>query len=204
VIGADSQISAPGYYKYHESKVGFTHGQDWALLFGYAGDPGLYQQARNAIAAGLRDAEERTVQQADLICRGVLDGMGWPYQTLDLKLLIGVSCQKAETRLLVFDGKSLNWGSGMHVVGVGDSSLSRYLSDTLYESAMTVDEGVRIATYMISRAKSYIDHCGGETVLYAFRDLQKPEHILPAEVQRIETEMLAREKQSLKAIVGLE
>lgn len=201
VIAADSQVSVPDYYKYHESKIHYTEGEDWALLFAYAGDPGLYQQARNEIAKRFRDSEH-TPDSLRIICKEVLGELGWPPNDIGLEMVVGISCPRFETRLLIFNGKSLIFGDKIYCLGVGDSSLTRYLSELLYDSSVTTDDGVRAAICIVSKAKDYIDHCGGETVVYALNNFGKPKGVAPAEIKQIESQILGREKSGYKVIAG--
>ncbi|MGH9327052.1 MAG: hypothetical protein ACRD2B_10275 [Terriglobia bacterium] len=203
VIAADSQISVPGYYKFHESKVHLTDGPGFDLIFSYSDDPALYQEARDKIVTQFRSSD-LTPLALRTTCEEVFLEMGGLHvDRLNLEMLIGVRCQISELRILVFDGRSLNWATGIHCLGSGDSSLTRWLSETLYEPTMTADHVVRTVVYIISKAKSYIDHCGGETTIYKVCGLERPTRILPDEVERIEFDVLARERYGLRAIVGL-
>lgn len=206
VIAADTQISSPGYYKYHESKVHVTEGGDYALGFGYAGAPGLYREAREAIMARFGNSERTPKAIFDCCHQTLLDDMALRYTPdLGLDMLIGFSSLRSDTRLLVFSGseKSLHWEHGISCLGVGDSSLTRYLSAHLYEPGMSTEDGVKVAVYIVAKAKSYIDHCGGETVLCTLRDRKKLFWVQEEQVRAMESEILQREKAGLKAIIGL-
>ncbi|HLI30880.1 MAG TPA: hypothetical protein VKV79_07275 [Terriglobia bacterium] len=206
VIAADSQISVPGYYKFHESKIHHTSGDGWALLFGYSGAPGLYLEAREAIMIRFSNSIHTPKALFECCRQSLLDEMALRYTPdLELDMLIGVSCSGFDTRLLAFSGseKSLHWEHGIRCIGVGDSSLTRYLSEALYDPVMTVDDASKIAVYIVAKAKSYIDHCGGDTILYALHGRDGLFHIRDEQVKIMESEMLAREKDCLRAIAGL-
>ena len=49
VLCADQQLTLPGYYKYHETKIESELDIDWSLSFAYSGLPGLAAEARQKI-----------------------------------------------------------------------------------------------------------------------------------------------------------
>lgn len=203
IIAADSQISSPDYYKYHESKVNHSEGTNWRLLYAYANRPDLYKEARESIVRKFNNSEP-TPENLYSICDGVFTDMGRHYADVGLEMMIGLSCPRFDTKLLTFTGKSLLWETEkIRCLGVGDSSLTRYLSENLYTSTISTEEGKKIAIYIIAKAKAYIDHCGGDTIVYSLRDGAQLTAILPDEISRLESEMNAAEKNGLKAFVGL-
>lgn len=54
VIAADQQVSVPGHFKYHESKIEVQEGPNWAVTFAYAGSPGLAKEVKNKILEHLK------------------------------------------------------------------------------------------------------------------------------------------------------
>jgi hypothetical protein len=50
-------------------------------------------------------------------------------------------------------------------VGVGDSQLIRYLSQLFLFEPVTVKSATAIATYLVARAKVFVQGCGGDTNL---------------------------------------
>lgn len=204
VIAADSQLSRPDYDKRYESKVHFCDDQkqQWALLFGYAGSPGLDEEVRNKILGRLRGPQPPTLNVVYAACDEVFTELGRHFAVVDLYMLIGVSCPNDFPRLLVFDGRSLHWEDGLLCFGVGDSSLTTYLRDVLYKRQLTVEEGMRLAIYIVAKAKAYIDKCSGDTAVYSIRSRGEIVGTLPEEVAKLEIEMKAREKEHMKAIIG--
>jgi 20S proteasome alpha/beta subunit len=201
VIAADSQITRPDYYKYYESKVSYTEGKDWALLFGYADSPGLYKEAREKIARKLPNTGP-TLDLVYTACDEVFFGEMGGHYGISLQMFIGISIPRYDIRLLVFDGKGLYWDDGIKFFGVGDSSLMKYLSDSLYEKPMSVKQGERLAVYMVAKAKQCIDHCGGDTTVHSLLYGGKVSGLLPEDIVRLEKEMESKEKVCLKQILG--
>jgi hypothetical protein len=204
VIGADTLISAKGYYKYYDRKVHATDGPGWALLFGYAGQPGLYIEARDKILGKLPKSgfTPNDVYQA---CDEVFTAMGRIYSDVSLQMLIGVSITEHPPGLLAFDGKSVHWENGICCFGVGDCSLTNYLSEFLYRRnrPVNVEQGHRMAVYIIGKAKQFVDGCEGETHVESLLYSGRRSGLLPEESARLEKEMEGREKDCLKEILGL-
>jgi 20S proteasome alpha/beta subunit len=200
VIAADSQISAIDHHKYFESKVSYTDGPDWALMFGYAGDPGIYKEARDKIMR-LLPRTGFTPIQAYEACDKVFSEIGRPYSPFELQMFIGVSIRLSDPGLIVFTGQGLYWEEGIKFFGVGDSSLMNYLSNVLYGKPISVEQGQKLAVYMIAKAKKCIDHCGGPTTVCSLLYGGKEWGLLSEAIENLEKEMESREKTCLKQIL---
>jgi hypothetical protein len=200
VIGADTEISTKGYYKYHERKVHATDGPGWAFLFGYANHPGLYVEARDKILGKLPRSgfNPNDVYKA---CDEVFTDMGRVYSDVSLQMLMGVSISGHPPGLLVFDGKSVHWENRICCFGVGDCSLTNYLIKALYNQPVSVEQGQRIAVYVIAKAKLFVDGCGGETHIHSLLYSGKQSGLRPEESARLEKEMEGRENEHLKRIL---
>ncbi|HUY14501.1 MAG TPA: hypothetical protein VMX16_12895 [Terriglobia bacterium] len=172
VIAADQQISVPGQFKYHECKIEVQdRSPDWIVTFAYAGSPSLMKEAKGKILEKLRkDVPDVTPEAVHAVAESVLEGMGRQYVELDLQLLIA-TVTVSSLELLRFDGQSraLYAADGFNCLGVGDSSLIRFLSDALYSKTMSIYDAANLAVYLIDKAKKYIDHCGGETDLITIK-----------------------------------
>ncbi len=203
VIAADSELSIRNYSKHYESKVSHTEGKDWALVFSYADEPGLYLRAREEIMRKFRDSSHHLPEIAYSISAEVFEEMKYPHKEIELQMLIGVSCFTSEAKLLWFDGKTLHWASEIHRLGTGDASLVQYLCDGLYTPSIAIEDRIKIAAYIVGRAKSYIEGCSGDTTLCVLHDRERPRYKLPEEIGEIEYAMLAREKEGLRTIAGV-
>jgi 20S proteasome alpha/beta subunit len=160
VLCADEQVSAVGSHKYYEQKIIARDGFIESIAFAFAGLPGLAMEAREKIMKIVDRANlsnETVYDAADK----VLTKMGRQYADIELQLLIGVAVVNEEPTLIKFDGKGLHAASTLSFLGVGDSSLLRFLADVLSQPEMTIKEATDLGIYMIRKAEQYIDHCGG-------------------------------------------
>lgn len=204
VIGADSEISGPGDLKSHEGKVYHSdHPNGWRVLFAYAGDVSLYKEARSTILRKFAECDP-TPDALKSVCDEIFTKMGRHVGCgVDLDMLFAVSCPKFEPRLLVFNGTGLSWSQGIKICGSGDAPLAQYLSEALWDGSLSTAQAVRAAIYMISRSKQYIGGIGGKMVVSVLQDGERAADVLPEEIEQIEREILARERQGLRDIVGL-
>lgn len=163
VVCADQQISLPGFHKYHEAKISREADQEWtSILFAYSGLPGLAREAQEKMVRALRPHRAKiTSALVGDVADEVLTGMGRQYAELELQLLIGTSAYLERPELLKFDGKSLHTADNFNVLGAGDSSLTRFLSDKMYSPEIDVENGQMLGVYLIKKATEYVDHCGG-------------------------------------------
>ncbi len=165
VICADQQISLEHHHKYYERKIFIEEGAGWVVAMGYSGSPSLAKEAREKIAKALHQLPPPDVSaQAVLdIADEVLTGMGRQYVELELQLLIATSSMTDTPELLKFDGKGLHVADDFNCLGVGDTSLIRYLHRVLYSPKHDINFGATFGVYLIEKAKLYVDHCGGPT-----------------------------------------
>ncbi len=168
VVAADRQVSAPDYFKYYESKIHVQRGTGWCVVYAYAGDPGLWKEARERIAREVEAAPSQDVSPDTVraISGDVLTDIGQRHIEVNLDLFIATSSPNC-LELLRFDGnsKALHVCDRLSFMGVGDSSLMRYWSDSMYSPEIDTDTGIVIGSYLIDKAKSYVDHCSGITDL---------------------------------------
>ncbi|MGD0324615.1 MAG: hypothetical protein ABSD45_12850 [Terriglobia bacterium] len=148
----------------------------------YAGLPQLAKEAKDKIARALEDINIGLTKgrvDADTVYKiadEVLTGMGRHYADLNLQMLIAVSSLSdifTPLQMFVFDSKGLYPADTLQLLGLGDSSLLRYLYDTAYPPKMDTRLGARLAIYMVENAKKYIDHCGGKTDLIIIKEGRK-------------------------------
>ncbi len=175
VLGADRQVSAPGAFKYFEKKIDVIERPSGEkIMVGYSGLSSLAREAREKLIARLDETQAaleeddnnpgKIVQEA---ADFVLTGMGRLYGGLELELLIGTSSIFSKPAFLEFDGKGIHNADDFSFLGVGDSSLLRYLAAVLFSPKMTIPEVSNLAIYLIGQAISFIDHCGGSIDLYS-------------------------------------
>jgi 20S proteasome alpha/beta subunit len=166
VLCADRQISVPGHHKYYEQKLYPVDGRDWVVVFGYAGFPDVMKEAHGKICGKLNVPNLRPENVYDS-CDEVLTTMasGRQFPDFNLSLLVAISIKGHPLELLTFGGKGLHRADGFTCLGVGESSLIRYLADALYSPLIDVRFGESLAIYTVEKAKKYVDLVGGETDL---------------------------------------
>jgi 20S proteasome alpha/beta subunit len=169
VLGADRQISVPGAHKYHERKIRVERGDGWNILFGYAGLPGVAREAK------LHEQNEPSIENLKKAVDSVVTDMslGRQYGDSQLELLIGWTAVFEKPELLKFDGKGLHTADDFNVLGVGESSLIRFLADNLFQSRLNVEFGATVAAYLIYKAGQYVDHCGGPIDVITMTDFDE-------------------------------
>lgn len=162
IIAADQQISAMGAFKYNERKIFEETQQWWSMTLAYSGLPSLAKEAWEKITKIARQLDS-SVDNEKLqdVLDDVLTGMGRQYTEMELQLLIALTAGFEDSELLKFDGKGLHRADNFNFLGVGDSSLIRFLCHTLYSPAMDTQIGANLAIYLIHKAETHIDHCGG-------------------------------------------
>src|SRR4029077_7471690 len=70
----------------------------------------------------------------------------------------------SETKLLKTERKAVSEVRNVDYVGVGDSSLLRYLSPLIVLGRLpTTNQAQYLGTYLVQQAKCYVDGCGGST-----------------------------------------
>lgn len=163
VLGADRQITATGAFKYHEPKYRIENFDTFTAVFAYAGLPGMAQEIHDKISAGLVGIgpDRAGVESVRQVTENVLSEMGRLYTDLQVQMLIGVTSWQGGTDLLKFDGKAVHVARDFEYLGFGDSSLIRFLADSLYTKHLTVSTGMDLAIYLVKKAEDYIDGCGG-------------------------------------------
>jgi 20S proteasome alpha/beta subunit len=199
-LGADRQVTFPEGYKYEEQKILCSEAVDWRVLLTYAGDPGFAKEVHQDLPRRL-NIENVNSQVAHQKIDEILTGMGRPYGDVGTSLLIAVHVKEENACLWKFDGKWLHSADGFDCLGVGDSSLIRYLSHTLYSCDMTVENGAKVAVYLISRANKYVDKCSGGPDIVALTHGGEVRFLDAAKVSELVITMESMEPDALNEII---
>lgn len=208
VLSADRQMTAPGAYKYQESKIEVFEGDTYLVGCVYSGFPRPWKELAESLSLALHHhaAENEVTNNSlrkivkDVLARaGKLDRRGrW------LQMLVAIRSRpsaepgflrKSENpQLLYFDSKVLEEAENFNCLGVGDSPLVRYLHSELHapwiegSDLMPAVLGVPLSVHLIRQAKDYIPECGGKTDVVVFPTLGWGAKWLSDEVvERIET-----------------
>jgi len=91
-------------------------------------------------------------------------------------------------------------GAGITCVGAGESSLIRYLGESLYSPSMSLEAAKNLGIYLISKAAHYVNGVGAPIDAVVITGHQ-PEWLGDTEIKQREAAMLAREKSLLKQIL---
>jgi hypothetical protein len=165
----------------------------------FAGDPTLVKSFNakfdNAMAlmpapytgAKIQDAIETVLSFFD-----VLDN-----DPSNLWMLSAIAVPPGDIRLVKTFGKVVTEIPGYDYVGIGDSSLLRYLGPLLtgiQGQQYVADQAVALGTYLVLKAKTYIEDCGGDTEVMIVRPNGHIE-IRNGETYSIEQRVLWMEKE---------
>jgi hypothetical protein len=166
VLCADTQITYPAYHKYYDHKI-YHHSEnnEYTTAFTFSGNPNLmrmfFDKFCEAVAVAQRPLTEskiRDVIETVLGCMDVLDND-------ELHLLCGIVVPPSGMKFLKTERKIVSEvPSRFDFVGVGDSSLLRYLAPLLTQRpSYKAEQACYLGIYLTLQAKRYVDGCGGET-----------------------------------------
>lgn len=209
LICADEEVLVGGPdknpAKYYEERISCVDLFGSALVSSYGGSSDLWKEATEKITCRLLELqgpeEEGDVcvipQTIYETADEVFTGMGRPS---NLQMLIGVGGVFGAPELFVFDQGAIHRASGITCVGVGDSSLIRYLAESLYSPSMSLEAAKNLGIFLISRAAQYVNGVGAPIDAVVLAGHQ-PEWLGDTEIKEREAAMLAREKSLLKQIL---
>jgi 20S proteasome alpha/beta subunit len=162
VLAADRQLTRTDGHKYEEQKIFPIDGRDWKAVLTYAGDPGFVREVQQRLVDSLNKEEVKADSGAihDSL-EEILNSMGRQYGDVGTELLVAAWASRERAQLWKFDGRSIHQAYGFNCLGVGDSSLIAYLSKSLYDPALTIQQAIRLAVYCVSKANEFIDKCEG-------------------------------------------
>jgi hypothetical protein len=142
------------------------------------------------MVSGIRDVIETVLSFFDVLKDNPTD--------LCLLCAICVSAEK-DFRLFKTEGYTIHEVAGYDYVGIGDSSLLRYLGQLLTSPSeqrpygYIVRQGAILGSYLVLKAKTHIDGCGGDTDTWILRPSGQLEVKSGGEVYRTEQTMLKLE-----------
>jgi hypothetical protein len=176
VLCADTQITWPQNHKYYESKIYPHRTAHWTMVNTFSGDPSLaksfnakFDDAMSLInkpvtLALIADVIETTLSFFDSVLTGD------PGQ---LSMLCAVVVPDKEIALLKTTGTVVNRVVNYDYVGVGDSSVLRYLAQMVAHVHLvglhSVFQATLLGTYLVLKAKTFVDGCGGDTDIFIVR-----------------------------------
>lgn len=204
VLAADTQLTARDSHKLYETKMQPHLTEEHNVTFSFAGDYTLWRsfnekfaQALQLVPRPLTVPKIKNTIEAVLSLFDVLDT-----NPAELNLLCGIAVPDSGFTLCKTQGHAIHEVSGYEYVGVGDSSLLRFLGPLLTQpppvapigqSGVIVRQAVMIATYMVMKAKTNIDGCGGDTDVWVVRSDGNLRVESLSDIYRIEQMMLMLE-----------
>ncbi len=157
ILGADRQMTRPGFNKFFEQKLFHNVNSRRALALVGAGDLALAKEVWNKlIDTGDLDSVESVKERFE----SILNDMGRLYADLPIELLLGVATDQS-TELIEFRGKGIQKVEDFAVIGCADTSLIRYLADRIHRFFIEPSQAIIAAAYLLKRAEKYIDGCHG-------------------------------------------
>jgi hypothetical protein len=206
VICADEQILSPGGNKSFEERISCVDLFGSVLVSSYAGPPELWKEATDKIAhqlIGWQGPEEEgdvcvTPHQIYETANDVFTVMGRP-AALQMMMAVGGVFNSPE--LFVFERGAMYRTTGFVCLSGGESSVVRFLADSLYSSSMGVEVAKSVGIYLVAKAAQYMDKVGAPIDCIVVAGHQ-PEWLGDAEIKEREGIMLAREKNFLPQILN--
>ena len=198
VLGADTQITWPGNHKYYENKI-FLHGEGgsndpWSIAFTYAGNPNLAKSFHGKfVAATPLIPRPVTAQKLQEAVEAVLSLFTFDSDQNYLQMIGGLVAE-GEVRLIETTGAVVNPVPRVATIGVGDSSVLRFLKPLIADKAFSVRPAVNAAIALVLQAKRYVDQCGGDTNVVVLRPKRLYEEIDAGRIYRAEQTFLRLEK----------
>jgi hypothetical protein len=172
VLCSDTQITNEAAFKYYEPKIfPIESGPDtgpWAVVLTYAGNteqmklvyerlrPELYTSGQVPTLKFVREAYEAVLAKA--------------YKQFKSRFNLATLCAisiPGERNLLLVSKNDLVRESSAECLGVGDSSLIKYLTAFLLPLIFSTNHATLAGSYIVKQAKAYVDGCGGDTLTVA-------------------------------------
>lgn len=164
VLCADNQITWPQSHKFYERKLYQHRTQEWTMVNTFAGDPELVKSFNDKFDEAIRllpaPITGKRFREAIETMLGLLP------HTDDFYMLCAVAIPNTELRLFRTTGEVAREVTTFDYIGAGDSSLLRYLSSLLTEciaEEFGSEYAYQIGCYLVLKAKTFIEGCGGDT-----------------------------------------
>lgn len=198
VLCSDTQITWQGSHKAYRRKI-YTHrGDAWTAAFSFAGLADVMESFDEKFDSAMSDIRPPcTVEKIQQGLEGVLLRM----DVLDnegvnrLHMVGGIAVPGDRWKLIGTDQKIVRKIDDYGYVGCGDTSLLRFLGPMFCESSdYTVRQATMLGVYLIMKARTHVDGCGGDTEGIVIRPSGAIEEITPTAIYRAEQGMLKLEK----------
>jgi 20S proteasome alpha/beta subunit len=165
VLCSDNQITYEDSHKFYQCKLDSYISEGCQVVFTYAGSPDFMK----SFYGKFRDHVQQTSQSV-VTARKVQDAIEtvlYLFDTPDAQgtsIIAGVVVPDSEMKLFRTNGRIVGEVSNYDYVGIGDSSLLRYLRPIIAGTTIkSVHQALSVGVYLVYAAKRYIDGCGGDT-----------------------------------------
>jgi hypothetical protein len=159
VICSDKQMTGEGGYKYEDSKITTSQGDDVSFIYTYAGDPDaaqmMFEKSKQALQIEMPGCE---FDSMDSVAQQTLEKVFRDKQAKGLSTLFGITAHGQHFLIKTKETKVVKGKA--EYIGFGDSSVLRYVCDFLLPSRLDVDQAQVLASYLVSVAGRYMQYCG--------------------------------------------
>jgi hypothetical protein len=181
VLAADQQVTWRDSHKSYERKLcGHSSGKEWNATFTYAGSPVLWKSFNDKFGEAMALLPvPPTVKSIRDVIETVLSFFDdLKQEPENLSLLCAVTVPGDDHLLFRTSGYVIHKITDYEFVGFGDSSLLRFLGPLITASppvatpdqmGRIVRQAVMMATYLVMKAKTHVDGCGGDTDVFVVR-----------------------------------
>lgn len=177
VFCADSQITKEGGLKFNDKKI-FTLKSMHAsaetgkrMVLCYAGSPEIMKlicerlDREMSVCDLLFSADDASWNETlrDKLEEALRDVYRKHGTKQQVELLCGIYAPDEGAKMYRVSGAIVRKGEMAECIGVGDSSVLRFLADVFVRRDIKIREALTLGSYMVAKAKTYIDGCGGPT-----------------------------------------
>ena len=203
VLAADQEITGPSGVKYPEEKIRIIEGKGFVLALTYADSTGLMKEVQKKILdfIGKTPDIEITPEAVYNNAESILIGMGRQQNDLNLQLLIAISTLYEGPEMFIFNGSGFHRADGFNCLGVGDSSLIRYLSKPLYNPLLATENAKNLGIYLVAKGIDCIAGCGEPINVAIIKRGGIFTWLVSAEIEDRKAAMEAVESQYLSKII---
>jgi hypothetical protein len=170
VLCADQQIGAEGWHKFHETKMFPICSAEpaYSIMLTYAGHPNVMKTFHQKLWKIVEHNPFDSILTFEPLVEQALSELT-EQAAHGTNFLCGFCMQGAIPALLRTEVYTVHQVSNQDCIGVGDSSLVRFLTKILVSHPMNAFTAALIGNYIVKQAKSFVDGCGGETDIWILR-----------------------------------
>ena len=160
----DSQMTKEGGLKFNGQKIFHIATDEWSVAMAFAGSADLMRPIYGELEWKLDDLEPdgaAVTAAVFMYLEEIAQEFAKKHRDKTIEFLCAVSDSRYGKALYSVRGKIVT-ATEREWIGVGDSSVIRYLAD-IFNQDMNARQCLRLGSYMVKQASSYIDGCGGPT-----------------------------------------